>query len=247
MKHMIVLAIDTSTHNGNLGWVKFSDSNIPEPIDFASIFLPSKPGHAEKLLQRIELLLESSGLSFADISLIALGKGPGTFTGLRIGFATAIALNIASDTPICAISTLKTTALSAKKSGTVLSVMDARRKELYAAVYNVKEDGNYFNADEVISPFVAKPDALINILKENQIKLPCIITGNGAAAYPEVISELGPIPAVYETAPDICHLAIEAVKKFKISGCDDLTNLEPDYIREPDAKKPAERQPVISN
>ena len=93
---------------------------------------------------------------------------------------------------------------------------------------------------EIIAPFVAKPEQLPEILKNNNIKLPVILSGNGASVYKDAIQNLkiGQIPPASAALPGVCDMAVEAIKIFDRDGAADTAAMEPDYIREPDAKKP---------
>ena len=94
-----------------------------------------RPGHASRLLPLARTLLDRAGLTFADLDRIGVGVGPGTFTGLRIGVATARALAQGSGADAVAVSTLRALAAGAGHDGPVLAVLDARRGEAFAAGY----------------------------------------------------------------------------------------------------------------
>ncbi len=245
---MLVLVIDTSIHKGTVGWVKFNKELQPAlPVDYASLFLPSKPGHAEKILDRISLVLDSSGLSIEDIDLIALGKGPGTFTGLRIGYATAKAFHLSHKIPVVPVSTLKMVALSAKTEGTVVSLMDARRKELYMGAYKVFKENGLFYGDSIIDSQVVKPESVKQIIADNNISFPVTFAGDGVYVYPDILKNSGDLPPVTASSPDLCFMAVDAVNQYITSGgtsgkFNNPSQFEPDYLREPDAKKP--KQPI---
>lgn len=96
----------------------------------------ARPGHASQLLPLVHELLEQAGLGWSEIDRIAVGIGPGTFTGLRIGLATAQALAASTGTPLVGVSTLSALAAAAHATApdtTTLAVIDARRGEAFAA------------------------------------------------------------------------------------------------------------------
>jgi tRNA threonylcarbamoyladenosine biosynthesis protein TsaB len=97
-------------------------------------------GQAEALLPLIETVLRAAGLSFGDLELIAVTIGPGTFTGLRIGLAAARGLRLASGLPLVGVSTLEALAegvpAAARSGRALLSVIDARRGEVYAQAFD---------------------------------------------------------------------------------------------------------------
>ena len=94
-----------------------------------------RPGHARQLLPLAEQALQTLDATFADVRRIGVGVGPGTFTGLRIGVATARALAQATGAEVAGISTLEALAVEAGDDRAVLAVLDARRGEAYAAAF----------------------------------------------------------------------------------------------------------------
>src|SRR5271166_6440569 len=106
-----------------------------------------RPAHAAKLLALCVELLDRVGLGFGELDRIAVGRGPGTFTGLRIGVATARALAYAAEVPLVGISTLESLALNATSGAAppdvegVLAMLDARRHEAFVAAWGAGECG----------------------------------------------------------------------------------------------------------
>lgn len=99
----------------------------------------ARPNHTSRLLELIEQVLADAGLGWEELERIAVGVGPGTFTGLRIGIATAQALARARGLPLVGVSTLAAVALPALAQypgASVLAVLDARRGEAFAAGYS---------------------------------------------------------------------------------------------------------------
>jgi tRNA threonylcarbamoyladenosine biosynthesis protein TsaB len=236
---MLILVFDTSTRNGTVGWVKMDDSaDIPEVLDFADTYMPAIPGHAERLLERIDSVLGSGGYSSDDVDLIVLGKGPGTFTGLRIGFSTAKSLSLVHRIPLVTISTLQMLACNARTTGPVLSLIDARRKEVYAGLFDVKDGNGIPSALPLGSEMVAKPEAVVGFVRSRELNQPVQLVGDGAIAYKSVFAELG-VPALPgSVALDACLMGIQGYRRFQIEGPVNTAMIEPSYLREPDARKP---------
>lgn len=92
-------------------------------------------GHAERLMDVIAEVLAEAGLAYADLGRIAVSVGPGSFTGLRVGVAAARGLALALDVPAVGVSTLDALAEPHRAIGPVLAAIDARRGEVYAALY----------------------------------------------------------------------------------------------------------------
>jgi tRNA threonylcarbamoyladenosine biosynthesis protein TsaB len=165
-----------------------------------------------------------ANVGWADLDAIAVGVGPGRFTGLRIGVATARALATASGLPLRRVSSLA--ALAAGIDAPLrLPLIDARRGELFAALH---EDGK-----QVWPPFAAPPERLIERLEEGG--LTPLAAGDGSVRFRGLLEEAG-----IAVAPDdseahvvralyVCRLAAEAPDEPPEA-------ILPDYLRDPDAK-----------
>ena len=130
--------------------------------------------HSQELLPELERLLAGAGVSWDQLDSIAVGVGPGTFTGLRIGIATARALAQALRLPLHPVSSLAALAAGVLSSGDaereqpVLSLIDARRGQVFAALYGARSADDAAGAlpDTVWPPFVADPDRLLQRVTE---------------------------------------------------------------------------------
>jgi len=123
----------------------------------------ARPRHATHLLPLAAELLDRAGLDFSDVERIAVGVGPGTFTGLRIGLATARALAQARRIPLVGVSTAAALALGAWDAALrdgrelVVPAIDARRGEVFAAVWRLEADAD--PADVLAGPALIEPKA----------------------------------------------------------------------------------------
>jgi len=196
-----------------------------------------RPGHAAQLLALAAELLEEAGLRFADVERIAVGLGPGTFTGLRIGVATARALAQGSGAELVGVSTLRALALAAEPAAPagsgVLAVIDARRGEAFAAGWR---DGA-----AVIEPAALAPAQLARrVAQESGAWL---AVGDGALRFRADLEGAGCTVAADGSAQHevsaqaICTLALQASQPT----ARDL--VVPDYLRLPDAVL-ARHQPI---
>lgn len=138
---MLVLALDTATTDLVAGVV---DTEAANTLAEASI---ATRAHNEQLVPTVRKLLDDASLTFADLNAIVVGCGPGPFTGLRVGMATASALGQALGIPVHGVCTHD--AVAADRYGDVLVVTDARRREVYWARYN---DGARIEGPEVCKP-----------------------------------------------------------------------------------------------
>jgi tRNA threonylcarbamoyladenosine biosynthesis protein TsaB len=205
---MIVLALDTATPAVTAGLVR---RNAGEHVLAQRVSL-DPCAHAEMLTPNMLAALADSGLVMADVNAVVVGCGPGPFTGLRVGMATAAALGHALDIPVHGVCSLD--AIGVCTTGDVLVVTDARRREVYWARYR---DGVRTTGPEVNAPADVPYDGA------------CAVAGSPDhaamfglprldAAYP---SPVGLVRAVDWTA--------------------DPASLVPLYLRRPDAKTLAER------
>ena len=126
---LITLGIDTSANMISVALAQ--DKQL-----LGETFAHAAQKHSETLLCLIDNLLKTCGLAFKDIGRIVATQGPGSFTGLRIGVATAKGLAMARGLPCAGVSTLKAMAAGAQMlDGTLCCVMDARREQVYAAMF----------------------------------------------------------------------------------------------------------------
>ena len=191
-----------------------------------------RPGHAAQLLALAAELLEERSLRFSDVDRIAVGLGPGGFTGLRIGVATARALAQAVGAELVGVSTLRALAAAAEPqapAGTgVLAVIDARRREVFAAGWR--------DAEQVLEPVAMTPAALADRLQAGGESW--LAVGDGALRFRSDLEAPGCL-----VAPDdsplhrvagglVCRLALEPGEAI----ARDL--VVPEYLRQPDAARP---------
>ncbi len=199
-----------------------------EPDELRHVPAPGeRPGHAAQLLALAGALLERAGLRFADLDRIAVGVGPGTFTGLRIGVASARALAQGAGADLVAVSTLRALAAGAGHDGPVLAVLDARRGEAFAAAWQ---------GDERLSgPVAVRPEALPGLVDPSRPGA-WLAVGDGALAFRQQL-----VPAAVEVpvAGAPCHRvsAIAICRLASHSPTVERDALTPDYVRLPDAEK----------
>lgn len=186
--------------------------------------------HSELLLPMVESLLAEAGLGLRDLDGLAYGKGPGSFTGLRIGCGAAQGLALGADLPVTGVITLEAMAYSTGASR-VLACIDARMHEVYAAAYRRQGDGMV----ELSPPTVLKPADLA--LPEEGDWLGC---GTGFTAYPDMLSgRLRSVrPDVFPHARAVAELALPVFAAGRGAAPD---SAEPFYVRDKVALKTCER------
>ncbi len=181
-------------------------------------------GHTEHLAPLIRGLLDASGLTPRDLTGIAVGTGPGPFTGLRVGLVTAVTLGHALGIPVHGVCSLDALAEGVDGvEGDLLVATDARRKEVYWARYAPGHGSRH----RIAGPAVARPADLPADLRS----LPT--AGRGPALFPELFPHpSGPLDV------DAGALARVAVRRL---GTGEPTPVDPLYLRRPDALTTAER------
>ncbi len=237
---MTILAFDTATPAttvalSGVGDVVFTARHDPLPGE--------RPGHATRLLPLVARVMERAGVEWDGVDRIAVGVGPGTFTGLRIGIATARALARGRSLPLSGVSTLQSLAMGRPDLDTVpagldavLAVLDARRGEVFAAGWRIDEAGEFDSA--LLAPRAVAPEALAELV--TPLGPSTLAIGDGAIAFREALERSGSFipeddsPLHKVTAVNHCRLA------DRLEG-DVPDQVRPEYLRAPDAEITANR------
>jgi tRNA threonylcarbamoyladenosine biosynthesis protein TsaB len=223
---MIVLGVDTSTSQ-----VSVAIGNEREVLASVSIAGKARQESATPALQQ---MLAWSGLDLGNVGGIAVGIGPGLFTGLRVGVETAKTLAQVLGVPIVGITSLDALAFAVRHtSRRIACVIDARRGEVFAAVYRAVPGGVVRETDHL----VLKPDHLVAELQAVPGEVLCV--GNGAILYRREIEDLGSrvefaSPAV--ASPNAAALVELAIPRFLREEHDRLFDVVPLYLRKSDAE-----------
>jgi tRNA threonylcarbamoyl adenosine modification protein YeaZ len=182
--------------------------------------------HGELLAPAVAGVLTETGTSGRDLAAIVAGVGPGPFTGLRVGLVTAAALGQALAVPTYGVCSLD--ALGQQTSATTLVATDARRKEVYWAVYR---DGA-----RLTEPAVARPDAVAQLLAGAGVET---ALGDGALLYATAWGVPVRDEPRYPPAAALVALAADRIRARAASEA-----LTPLYLRRPDAAEPRPPKPV---
>jgi tRNA threonylcarbamoyladenosine biosynthesis protein TsaB len=234
---MNVLAIDTSTA---ITAVAVLADNVVRAEDNAA----TDQKHGDVVLPRVQAVLAAAGLTLAEIDLIAVGVGPGSFTGLRVGLATVKGLGFALQKPVRGVSSPLAIALAAlERAPQVVVLLDAFKGEVYAGVFRRGADGSK-SAIQAVPLFHASPsEAAARALAVLDPASAAIVCGDGVRRYEAEIMPLlgaGRValgPAELD-APRGARVAELALRDFGQYGPSDLATLEPTYVRGSDARLP---------
>ncbi len=213
----IILNIETATTNCSVSIGKDGRTIALREQNSASY------SHSEDLHFFIKQALEEASLTTDDLDAIAVSKGPGSYTGLRIGVSAAKGLCFALDLPLIGISTLESMASQLKiKDGVVIPVLDARRMEVYSAVFN----SNYEQIRETRVEEV-KPDSFEQFANQE----PVYIIGSGAVKCREILEHPNFVfdDSIVPSAQEMSQLSY---MEFRANKFENIAYFEPDYLKD---------------
>lgn len=219
-----VLGIETATPHGSVALCRGG-------VIIGEICLRNPRSHSEKLLPAVDTLLEMTGETTASIAAVAVSHGPGSFTGLRIGVAAAKGLAFALKVPLFGIPTLELLAANAPSGGsTVCAVLDARRGEVFAALFTVEEEGPVKLREEAI----LRPEGLAKIIPSGTL-----VVGFLPAGLREFLEEK--CRSVYFSPPHLNYprasvTALRGDAALKARHPSETDTLAPFYLRPSDAE-----------
>jgi tRNA threonylcarbamoyl adenosine modification protein YeaZ len=218
---VLVLAFDTATAAVTVALSEWAPGASPRLRAEAKIV--DRRRHAEVLAPAIDTVLREAGASRSELSAIAVGVGPGPYTGLRVGLVTARSLGAVLEIPVHGVCTLDALAWESRRTEPFVVATDARRKEVYWARYDSA-------AVRVGGPSVGKPsDAAVPGLP---------VIGEGATLYADVLK--GEAPEL----PSAGAIAELVVSRLSGGAGPELLPPEPLYLRQPDAREPGPRKRV---
>jgi tRNA threonylcarbamoyladenosine biosynthesis protein TsaB len=223
---MKILAIETATVAGSVAIVDDTKGLIGE------VRVDVKIVHAERLMPSIEWLLKSSNISVKEIDAFAVSIGPGSFTGLRIGLSTVKGFSYATKKPLVPVRTLDAFARTLPFcSRMICPVLDARKNEVYAALYKWKDR----TCVKVMPETAISPKDLLNRIKE-----PVVFMGEGTKKYGDLIESVLKDHAIYapssKMSPSASTVAELAIEHIKGGITTDPVSLAPFYIRKSEAE-----------
>jgi tRNA threonylcarbamoyladenosine biosynthesis protein TsaB len=194
--------------------------------------LVARRRHAEVLMPAIDELCRWAGWSVGDLTGVAVDRGPGLFTGLRVGLATARAIAAARDIPAIGVTSLDALAHAGRRwTGLVAAVVDARRGEVYWALYGA--DGA--TAQELRSPAVVTPETLAGHL--DGLAGPVLALGDGASRYAELLTAAGAtVGEGSEMWPSAMAVAELGMRQLAVGGATHRGLPEPLYLRQADVR-----------
>lgn len=226
---MKILALDTST-------IACSAALMDEDKLYGELFTDFKLKHSEKLLVMCDSLLSNLRMDIEDIDCFAVSCGPGSFTGIRIGMATAKGFAQAADAPIVCVSSIEALAYNAfYYGGLICPMLDAQRDQLYSGAY--MSDGKTLN--EYMTENVYEFSQMLDVINESG--KPALLLGDGAKKFyarhegkfkNNVI--IGHENILMPRASNVARIALEKIGQGKTHDC--FTAM-PNYIRAAQAEE----------
>ena len=245
---MRILGIDTATLTASVALIEDGTivaEQFSEPRDRltnAAIVQP-RSNHAEVILPLIESLLKEARCKLGDLSGFAISIGPGSFTGLRTGLSTLKGLAYGGAIPVVGVSTLLANAARAiSYEGLVCSFLNARKSEVYAALFRKQGDV----LDRITEEVAAPASVIIEKVASVDAAAPCLFLGDGVTAYSDLIRTHFESMARLETgegypsmASAVAHLSVgrfEALNNMSLGG------MVPTYLSAPECEKKVRRE-----
>jgi tRNA threonylcarbamoyladenosine biosynthesis protein TsaB len=220
---MKILSIETATLAGGVALME-------EAGLIAEYRLHVEVRHSERLLSAIDRLLSDSGTAAADLDAIAISIGPGSFTGLRVGLSTAKGLAMGSRKPLVTVPTLEAMAsLFPYSSALIAPMLDARRQEVYWALFDTQEG----RAVRLHPEAATSPEAVLESI--GHFDQPILFVGEGAEKYRDLLltsrpgeTRFAPKALQFPSAAAVAELGLTRLKEGKIHLPEEVT---PFYLR----------------
>ena len=211
-----ILNIETATKNCSVALAKDGQTILCKEIAEEGY------SHAERLHVFIEEIIQEAGICFQDINAIAVSQGPGSYTGLRIGVSAAKGLCYALNIPLIAVDTLQVLALQAKVAeGLIVPMLDARRMEVYSAIFNAKlEKQRDVQAEIITENSFENSSETIYFVGDCAEKCKAVLTKPNFVFLEEV---------KYPSAKEMSALSFS---KFQNSDFEDVAYFEPYYLKD---------------
>ena len=189
--------------------------------------------HAEKLAVFVQELMQSAGIDYSELHAVVVSKGPGSYTGLRIGVSFAKGLCYAQNIPLIAVNTLEGMTCGvlpqiSQKNALLCPMIDARRMEVYTALFDQSLNELEPTATKVIDN---------NFFSSETLNRPIYVFGDGAEKSTSVLNHPN-IHLLKEFQPSARYLGAIGMQKYQDNNFEELAYFEPYYLKEFLAGKP---------
>ncbi len=237
---MLILGLDTATRR--VGVVLANEHGLLGRVELGGTADTSPPRHAETLAPAIEWCCERSGVALAQVSAVAVGIGPGMFTGLRVGVTTAKVLAQTLRIPVIPVPSLDLLAYPLRYARRlVVATIDARRHELYWAIYRQVPGG----VQRVSDYELGTPDDLVAELEARGED--ALVCGDGSLRFAEAFAPLGrrvELAGPAHASPSLSALAELALARYEREEFSVAADVLPMYLRRSDAELAWDRKGI---
>ncbi len=238
---MKILALETSTHACSAALLEGTTDNY----SCIERFELAPRNHTQLILPMIDSVLEEAGYSIHDMDVLAYGRGPGAFTGVRVATGVVQSISYGADLPVAQISSLAAMAQDVQRQSDlaqssyphILVANDARMGEMYFAAYELKEGFMSLHTSEQL----IKPEALLQLLQNNSFDEHWVAIGSGWQEYREGLTDfIDKFKQLnkdfqFPHAQDVAFLAFQEARSERLV---DAEQVRPVYLRDNVAKKP---------
>ncbi len=212
-----ILSIETATTNCSVSLGK--DGKLVDLLEDNN----NKYSHSERLHVYIEEILVNNQLTGKDIDAVAVSKGPGSYTGLRIGVSAAKGLCVAWEVPLIAIPTLTSLAYQVhQQEGFIVPMLDARRMEVYAAVFDVDKKEIRTTQAQLLTP-----DSFGEYIEKKKV----YFIGSGVGKWKKLCNHPNAV-FIENKMPSAREMVALAYQAYKKSNTEDVAYFEPYYLKE---------------
>lgn len=246
---MKILAIDTSSKNAAVAILENQNTIIELNND-------DEKTHSQKLMPMIDEAFKKSNLSLDDVNLISCCVGPGSFTGVRIGIATAKAFSDSKNIPTVGISSLEALAYNLNQDGLICSLINANNGNVYAGLFEIVEGRTLKSKLNFLAFKDLNGDISLNSLRDfvdvnNKLYSNIYFVGDGAVLYKDLIEKLVFKKYLITVIEDQSSTGISIGKvgytKYKNGEYGDSSFLSPIYLRKSQAELALEEKIGIKN
>ena len=223
----LIISIETATMCGSVALLSGNRCLAENSVDTTTT-------HSRRLIRQVAQVMEETELDWSQIDGIAVSLGPGSFTGLRIGLSTAKGLAMAADCPLLGVPTLDGLAhqILAPPGSMICALLDARKKEVYAAFYKCNAAGI---PEKSSADMVMKPEKLVSLIEQ-----PTLLIGDGGVVYRDFFKEVLGESAIFTPArsffPRASTIGYLAAKMFANQDFLEQADAVPIYVRPSEAE-----------
>jgi len=239
---MTILGIDTATSQASVALLRddemiakqiYPESESTDPSSSAR-----QKNHSEILIPLIKAVLDEAGIALRDLAGVAVSIGPGSFTGVRIGLSTAKGIAFGCEIPLIGISTLQAYAATEETSQLVCALLDARKDEVYMAIFQRQDGRQERLTDDLVLPIAQAVEYLGQHIDGQR----CALTGEGAYRFREHFERaLGERVQVQTKLSRYLAASVAQLGRERIGAGarDDLSELTPAYVSlsQPEVKR----------